>query len=390
MGVTGFISGKLRFRGRAATVSIALSFLVMIIAVSVSSGFRKEIRDALSEATGDVRLVPVTLDWLSGTAPIERSPAYLPYLDSVAGIRSISPVAYRAGIVKNGDVVHGVMFKGTEDFAPADSVSLPVSIPSRLAAILSVSQGDSFQTYFVGERVKARKFTVVSVYDDITGTDDRLVVYAKLSDIQRVNDWDETSVSAFEIILDDAFRTEAGMAEKSREIGAVALLHSSDDEASVVSVSSAHENPQLFDWLSLIDFNAVVILVLMTLVAGFNMISGLLILLFENISTIGILKSLGMTDRSIAKVFLRRSSVIVLKGMLAGNVIAIALCLVQSHTHAIALDPANYFISFVPVRMDLMKIMAADAAAYLLIMLLLLLPSMFISKVDPARTVRMS
>ena len=127
----------------------------------------------------------------------------------------------------------------------------------------------------------------------------------------------------------------------------------------------------------------------MTVVAGFNMISGLLILLFENISTIGILKTLGMTDRAIARVFLRSSSSLVLKGMLAGNILAFLFCAVQSSTHFITLDPANYFISYVPVHLEIMKILAADAAAYLLIMLLLLLPSMFISRVDPARTVRM-
>ena len=390
MNVTAFIAGRLRFRGKFAIISIALSFLVMIVAVSVSSGFRNGIRDALSSATGDVRLVPVNLDWLSGSAPVERHPAYLPYIDSLDGVEAAMPVAYRAGIVRNGDVVHGVLFKGTETFCPPDSVSLPVSVPSRLASILSVAPGDSFLAYFIGERVKARKFTVVSVYDDFAEADDRLVVHGRLSDIQRINDWGAEYVSAFEIRLAERFRSESGMAAMSAEIGSVALLYSSEDETSVVSMSSADEYPQLFDWLSLIDFNVAVILILMTSVAGFNMISGLLILLFENISAIGILKSLGMTDRAIAKVFLRASSSIVLKGMAAGNLAALLLCLLQSATHVITLDPSNYFLSYVPVHLDLLKIMAADAAAYVMIMLLLLLPSMFISRIDPADTVRIN
>lgn len=389
MGVTGFISGKLRFRGKIVIISIALSFLVMIVSVTVSSGFRKEIRDALSSATGDIRLVPSDLDWLSGSSPIGAGPAYLPYIDSIAGVREVSPVVYRAGIVRNGDVVHGVLFKGTGHFQAPDSVSLAVSIPSRLAAILSVGPGDWLQAYFVGERVRVRKFRIVSLYDDIAEADDRLVVYGRLGDIQRVNGWDSTKVSAFEILLDREFRSESAMKMISREAGAAALLYASEDDESVVSVSSEDENPQLFDWLSLIDFNVFFILGLMTVVAGFNMISGLLILLFENISTIGILKTLGMTDRAIARVFLRSSSSLVLKGMLAGNILAFLFCAVQSTTHFITLDPANYFISYVPVHLEIMKILAADAAAYLLIMLLLLLPSMFISRVDPARTVRM-
>ena len=228
------------------------------------------------------------------------------------------------------------------------------------------------------------------VHEDVAEADDRLVVHARLSDIQRVNGWDSTRVSAFEISLLEDFRSESGMELMTREIGAASLLYASEDDESVVAVSSADENPQLFDWLALIDFNVIFILALMTVVAGFNMVSGLLILLFENISTIGILKSLGMTDRAIVKVFLRSSSSLVLKGMLAGNVLALVFCAVRASTRFITLDPANYFISYVPVHLEIMKILAADAAAYLLIMLLLLLPSMFISRVDPARTVRMS
>lgn len=390
MGVTGFISGKLRFRGRLVIVSIALSFLVMIIAVAVSSGFRKEIRDAVSSVAGDVRLIPSNMDWLSENSPVGRYPAYLSHLDSIPGVASVVPVVYRAGVVRKDDVVHGVLFKGVEDFLPADTMSLAVSIPSRLASILSAAPGDEFQSYFVGERVKIRKFTVASVYEDLAEADDRLVIYAGLSDIQRINGWSEDQVSGFEISLDDRSRSNAAaMSALSTEIGAAALLYSSEDDASVISLSAADAYPQLFDWLSLIDFNVLVVLLLMTVVAGFNMISGLLILLFENISTIGILKSLGMTDRAIVKVFLRSSSTLVLKGMLAGNLLAFLFCAVQGATHAISLDPANYFISYVPVHLELGKIIAADAAAYLVIMLLLLLPSMFISRVDPARTVRM-
>ena len=224
MGVTGFISGKLRFRGRLVIVSIALSFLVMIIAVSVSSGFRKEIRDAVSSVTGDVQLMPSNMDWLSGNTPVSRTPAYLHRIDSIPGVESVSPVVYRAGIVKNSDVVHGVLFKGVEDFAPADSSSLAVAVPDRLASILSVSEGDSFQAYFVGERVKVRKFTVARIYQDMTGTDDRLVIYAGLRDIQRINGWNGDQVSAFEIRLDDRSRSsEAAMSSLADEIGTAAL-----------------------------------------------------------------------------------------------------------------------------------------------------------------------
>jgi lipoprotein-releasing system permease protein len=126
----------------------------------------------------------------------------------------------------------------------------------------------------------------------------------------------------------------------------------------------------------------------MTIVAGFNMISGLLIMLFENISTIGLLKSLGMTDRAIAKVFLTSSAALVFKGMLAGNLAAILFCVVQGTTHLLRLNPENYFVSFVPVNLDMGMILCADVISFVVIMLLLLIPCIFISKVDPAETVR--
>ena len=146
--------------------------------------------------------------------------------------------------------------------------------------------------------------------------------------------------------------------------------------------------PQIFDWLTLIDFNVVFILLLMTVVAGFNMISGLLIMLFRHISTIGTLKSMGMTDRSIAKVFLRVAARTVLTGMAWGNGLALLFCAVQGTTHLLKLNPVNYFISFVPVHVNLPRILVADVLSFAVILLLLLIPCLFISKVDPARTVR--
>ena len=385
-----FIAKRLRFKGRIAMVSIAVSFLVMIIAVSVSSGFRREIRSGLSSISGDVRLVPPTMNVLDADYPIDRSPAYLPYVENVKGVDHIAPVAYRAGIVKHGENIHGVIFKGVPKGRASlpDSVALAVSIPSRLAEMTGLAPGDRMLTYFVGEDVKARQFNVAAVHESMVQADDRLVVYASLGDIQRVNGWSEDQVSSMEIILDKDNASAGSIEDTADEIGTLVNLYSSDEEASVIAVSSVSSYPQLFDWLNLIDFNVLFILVLMTIVAGFNMISGLLIMLFENIPTIGLLKSLGMTDRSIAKVFLSSSAVLVLKGMAAGNVLAVLFCIIQGTTHLLRLDPENYFVSFVPVNLDFGMIICADVISFVVIMLLLLIPSLFISKVDPAETVR--
>ncbi len=394
MDASYFIAGRLRFKGRIAMVSIAISFLVMIIAASVSSGFRSEIRSGLSQLSGDIQLVPPSMNILDGESVLEYDASYLEHVREVDGIESMMPAVYRAGIVKNGEDIHGILIKGVPHDAPGvpdvhagDSISLPVSIPSRLSEISGLAAGDRMLVYFVGnDDVKARQFNVVSVHDAMVETDDRLVVYADLSDMQRLNGWGDDLVSAVEIHLRD--KDEASIVEKAAEIGFVVNTHLTEDDETVIAVSSVSRYPQLFDWLDLIDFNVLFILALMTIVAGFNMISGLLIMLFENISTIGLLKALGMTDRAISKVFLSSSAALVLKGMAIGNILALLFCWIQGTTHVLRLDPENYFVPYVPVNPDPGLIITADVVSFAVIMLLLLIPCIFISKVDPAETVR--
>lgn len=388
MDASRFIAKRISFKGNIAMVSIAVSFLVMIIAVAVSSGFRHEIRDGVSSVSGDVQLVSAETGWGGEAVPVPMHPSYYGKLAEIPYIKDIEPVIYRGGIVKSGDNIHGVLFKGCQ----RDSLlsGLGVSVPARLAAKLGIAAGDDITAYFVGERVQVRKFHVVSLYDSILDSDENMVVRTSLADLQRLNGWDAGSVSALEFSLSPSFRTVDALEYAAADIGTVAMLYTSPEEPAVTASSAASRYPQLFDWLDLIDFNVLFILVLMTVVAGFNMISGLLIILFENIPVIGILKSVGMKDRHIAKIFLSASSSVVLKGMAAGNAVALLLCWLQDITKILRLDPQNYFVSYVPVHIDLPLVLAADLGAYAVIMLLLLIPSLFISGVDPARTVRVS
>lgn len=392
MDASFFISRRLRFKGKIAMASIAVSFLVMIIAVAVSSGFRHAIRDGISSVSGDIQLLPLNMNLLDDASPVESDASYLPYIKDIDGVEEVLPVIYRAGIVRNDGDIHGIVFKGLpaghQQHPDADSVSLAVSIPRRLSEIIGLVEGDKMLTYFIGEKVRARQFNVVSVYDTMLETDDKLVVYADLNDLQRLNGWNHNQVSAMEVMLEKDSRNEERIALITENVGAALYAYTAEDETTVLASSCISRYPQIFDWLNLMDFNVIFILVLMTIVAGFNMISGLLIMLFENISTIGLLKTLGMTDKHIAKVFLSSSAVLTIKGMAIGNALAIIFCIVQSSTHILKLDPVNYFVSFVPVHPDMGLILMADIIAFVTIMLLLLIPCIFISKVDPAETVR--
>ena len=388
MNAVRFISGKIRFKGYLTLICVAVSYLVMIIAVAVSSGFRTEIRKSLGEIYGDVRITPMEEDLATGVVSVPRHPAFLEELQQLYCVESVNPCVSRAGIVKQGDLVHGVLFKGAEDIAMPDSIAFPLAIPSRLSQMLEISQGDQLTAYFVGEKTVVRKFTVCRIYDAVLSSDNQLVCMTSLPVMQRVNSWDSEQVSAFELRLKKEFRNSDDDSLCGMDIASTVYTFSSEAEPTFISRTLAQSYPTIFSWFSFLDLNVLVLLVLMTIVAGFNVISGLLILLFENISTIGLLKAMGMTDKGIAAVFMRSAGLLTLRGMAIGNALALAFCLLQDSTHLLKLNPANYFLSFVPVHIDWSGILIADAISLIVILLLMLIPSLFIAKVDPASTIR--
>jgi lipoprotein-releasing system permease protein len=382
-----FIGRRLRFKGKIVMTCVAVSFLIMIIAVSVSSGFRHEIRKGISSIAGDVQLTRPDMNYMEEGSPINASPSYLSMIEDLPCTEAVVPAVYRAGIVKDGEDIYGVVVKGRPGRV-SDSLALAVSVPESFARKTGISVGDRMLTYFVCEKMQVRQFNVAEIYDSGVDPDGKFLIYADIDDMRRLNGWTADQASLLEVVLKPGYKTEKEMKESASQIGFIMNAYEQEDDDTLIATSAISKYPQLFGWLSLIDFNVFFILLLMTIVAGFNMISGLLIMLFENISTIGLLKSLGMTDMSISKVFLSCSAVLVLKGMAVGNAIAILFCIIQGTTHLLRLNPENYFVSYVPVHLDLGLIVVADLAAMAMIMLLLLIPSLFISKVDPAQTVR--
>ena len=364
-------------------MAIAVSFFVMIVSVAVSSGFRAAIRDGVAAMVGDIRIQPQDRS-LGDMASMPRNLPSETTILSVPGIKGIRPVVLRSGVVKDGDRIHGVLVKGVER---ADS-SLTVSIPERLSRIMGLGVGDHLTTYFIGERVRVRKFRITAVHRDLVEMDDNLLVYANLEDLQRLNGWEADEVSCLEVEVADGYRNRAVLDNLASQVGTCLLNSGSEEEEELYVTASPRSYPQIFDWLELLDFNVLTILILMTVVAGFNMISGLLILLLRNISTIGTLKTMGMDNRSVGRVFVQVGAGVVLKGMLIGNALALLFCLIQGTTHLIPLDPANYFVSWVPVRVNLPWILAADVLSFLAILAMLWIPARYVSKIDPAVTVK--
>ena len=396
MDVSLFIARRLRYKGRVVTAAVAVSFLVVIIAVAVSAGFRHEIRTGISHMAGDVMLTEPGFNYLDEESSISVDQPYLSDITSLEGVEDISPVIYRAGIVRHDEEIYGVMIKGVEGGVRQatgahveDTLALAVAIPSTMAEVAGLEVGDKLLTYFIAEKVKLRQFNVADIYEPMVRVDDRYLVYADISDMRRLNQWEDDQASVFEVMLSDDLNGREDLIRMESQIQDVIDNDDSWDGDWLWATSSVKRYPQIFDWFGVIDFNAIFVLVLMIAVAGVNMITGLLIMLFENISTIGLLKSIGMRNWAIVRVFLVNAMGIVFRGMLIGNVIAFIFCFVQDKTHLITLDPVNYFVSYVPVHIDPVAILLADAVAFASIMILLLIPSLFVLRVDPSKTVKM-
>ncbi len=396
MNVPFFIARRLRYKGRVVMAAVAVSFFVVIIAVAVSAGFRHEIRGGISKMAGDILLTSPDFNYLDEKSPLSVNQSYIPKLDSLEGVEKVSPVICRAGIVRHNEDIYGVMVKGVEGGVRQatgahvdDTVALAVAVPASMAEQAGIRKGDRLLTYFIAEKIKVRQFNVVDIYEPLVRVDDRFLIYADISDMRRLNGWTDEQASMFEVILSQEYTDRDGLELKSAQIEDLIYENASDDDDLLRTFSSAKRYPQIFDWFGVIDFNAVFVLLLMIAVAGVNMMTGLLIMLFENISAIGLLKSIGMRNRAIARVFLMCAMGVVLKGMIIGNLLALAFCIVQDTSHFITLDPVNYFVSYVPVHIDVTTVLLADAVAFASIMVLMLIPSMFVLRVDPAKTVKM-
>lgn len=383
MKASRFISRRIGFKSRAASISIAVSFVVMILAIAIADGFRTHIYAKLSEISGDIIVSPA--GWSDEVLAVEDAPDYCWEIEEIEGVQSACPVLYSAGMIKSGSDIHGVVFKAVDSgWADGDSSDdgMEVMIPRKLARLMDIGIGDTVNSYFVGSRVVIRKFTVGGIYDGIVTDDDKLVVMCEAGMLRRVMGYGPEDASAIEVLLQPSMRDQASATRICDEISFLLYEFSHEESTPLAAHTVRSRYSQLFDWLGLVDLNVSVILVLMVIVAAFNLISALLILLFQHISTIGILKTMGMNNKAIAGTFLLSSARLVGVSVLAANAIAFALVWLQSRYHLISLDPDNYFIDYVPVELNLPFVLIAQVVAFAVIMLLLQIPCVFISRVD--------
>lgn len=386
---------------KVATVSIALGMIVMIISIAIVTGFRTQIEGKLIGFGGHLQITNFDSNVSYDSSPISKEQDFLPELRALKGIKHVQTFATKGGIIATPTDNQGVVLKGVgQDFdwsffnaslvrgeCPAYSdtaASSNVLISRYLANILRLDLDDKFNVYFAQEPVRIRRFTIVGIFDTQLQEIDETLVICDINHIQRVNGWAENQVTGFEINIENM-----SMLSELEEQATDMVEYRLSDDGSLLSVAAIDSQfPHLFSWLDVLDTNVWIILSLTLLVAGFNMISGLLIMLLEKVSMIGLLKSLGMRNWQLQKLFIYRSAFIVLKGVVIGNLIGIALCLLQKHFSIIPLDPENYFVSTVPINLEWIHLVLLNLGTFALILAALTIPSLFITKITPEKSIR--
>jgi len=412
-GVSRFIAGRLarskgesdlqsRISNRIAWISVCLSVAIMIMAISIVDGFKSELRSRISGFMGSAMFVTPGQTPLNEQYPFPDTLSYISKIFEIEGVKSVSSVAYKSGLLKTDSEIEGLFFKGVDslyDFSLFKEcivdgnlpqfngkISNDIMISGHTASRLGYNVGDQAIVYFIGENdVKVRKFNVAAIFEaGFEDIDSRFAV-ADIRQIRRLNSWGKAMVSTLEV------RTEPSVSIDfvSDRLTELEYDSSSESDPALFITNIKEVYGAIFDWLKLLDLNVLMVLVLMIVVAGFNMLSAVLIILCENISTIGLLKALGMTSREVGKVFLLRSWSIVGKGIVLGNILGIALCIIQKATHLVKLEKADYFVESVPIDINIMTIVLLDLISSVLIMLLISISTRFISKISPCQSIKL-
>lgn len=386
---------------RIAIIGIAIGLAVMIIAVSVIIGFKSEIRNKTIGFGGHIQITNFDTNNTFEMSPIQISDSLIRQIASIEGVKHIQHFATKPGIIKTENDFQGVIIKGIDnDFDwsffssnllegklleyDKDSLRNELIISKTLADLLQIKLGDRIYTYFVQDQVRARRFEISGIYSTNFADYDKMFVLADMRHVQRLNDWDENSFGGLEVLIDDFENID----RVGDEVFFLTANKFREDGGTYFTRTIKQLNPQIFSWLDLLDMNVWVILLLMLAVAGFNMISGLLILILERINMIGTLKALGASNWFIRKIFLYHSFFLVLKGMLWGNLIGLSLCAVQYFTAVIPLDPVSYYVSSVPIEFNLLYILLLNIGSFAASVLMMIGPSYLITKISPAKIIR--
>ena len=387
---------------RIATVGVAIGLAVMIITVSVVFGFKHTIRDKVVGFGSHVIIENFLTQQTPTPAPICISDSLVNALKKAPGVRHVARFSMTQGILKTDNDFLGVVFKGigedydvsflkdnlTEGKMPAFSSqksSYELLISRMMADKLHLKAGSKVYAYFIGnDDVRARKFTISGIYETNMTQFDQSLCFTDFSVPVKLNGWESDQCSGAEIQVSDFDQLDQTASFVVKHVNRKKDKY--DEVFTSQTVREAY--PQVFSWLSLLDINVWIILVLMVCVAGFTMISGLLIIILERTQMIGILKALGMRNPMVRHTFLWFATFIIGRGMLVGDIIGIGLVILQQKTGIVHLDPSSYYVDTAPMELNIPVIVALNVATLLVSVLVLIVPSLLVAHIHPARSMR--
>ena len=387
---------------RIATIGVAIGLAVMIITVSVVFGFKHTIRDKVVGFGSHIQVENYMAQQLSAPVPISISDSLMKVMKQLPGIRHVERYALTQGILKTDDDFLGVAFKGVGSdydttflsehivegkmpkFSDGQS-KYPLLISRMMADKLQLKAGEKVYAYFIGnDDVRARKFTITGIYETNMTQFDQSLCFTDYNVPIRLNGWEPDQCSGAELLVDDFDQLE----QVAEEVVAKVNRRTDKYGAIITSQTICEAHPHVFQWLELLDINVWIILALMICVAGFTMISGLLIIILERTQMIGILKALGMRNKTVRHTFLWFAAFIIGRGMLVGDIIGIGLVVLQQQTGFIHLDPASYYVDTAPMELNIPIIVLLNVVTLLVSLFVLIAPSFLISHIHPARSMR--
>ncbi|MHC5354284.1 ABC transporter permease [Myroides sp. LJL115] len=383
---------------KIAITAIALGIIMMLVSISTGLGLKYKIREKISAFSGHIVVTNYDNNASDITlVPLERDLSKYNDFQNIKGIKNIAPFASIAGIIRTADYFEGIVYKGVDsiyDFTPMQEYLVQGRLPNLtiqmsnevllsqfIADRLNLKLGDKITTYFMkewGNKVPlVRQFEIVGIYSSGIQQFDASVVLGDLRHVQRLNRWKPNQIGGFELLIDDF--------DQIQTIGDKVYL----ELPSIVDSKTVMDKyANIFSWIDMFDFNILVIIVIMVIVASINMIVALLVLILERTQMIGILKALGANNWSIRKIFLYNASYLIIKGLFYGNIIGLSLLLIQKHFGVITLDPASYYVSQAPVLLSFWHVLLLNLGVIVISMLVLLIPSYLITKITVVKALR--
>lgn len=397
-----------------ATTGVAIGLIVMLLSVGIILGFKQEITKKVEGFGSHIEILDVSSLAAPDAYPVHADAQLINSLKRIPEVRGVAPIAQKMGILKTKNDYMGITLKGipadydttflanslvegrlpkrsaaegvvaTPEDGVTSSASNEILLSRRQADELNLKVGDRVFAYFFEETIKMRRFKVCGIYQSNMAIFDKTFVITDLNTVRKLNHWEGDEATVIEVRLKGMDAIDQTLPQVER------LCAQLNDEVSHSrkAFSIVDHYASIFSWLQLLDFNMMVILVLMLCVSGFTMVSGLFILILERTQTIGVLKAMGATNTKIRNVFLHFAGFIIVRGLLIGDVVAIGLLLIQQKYGLIHLDPANYYVETVPVEINLWAIVLVNVGTLVLTTLALVLPSYMVSRIQPSKAIK--